>query len=78
MNPQPKTPVVRTKARRTVDLLFGVFFIVLSIVILMSSRESTLIGAVVVAIVVCGLGVDAVVSAVRNKQSFLSRIGPLP
>jgi len=77
MNPQPKTAVVPTKARRTVDLPF-IFFIVLSIVILGSSSESTLIGSVVVAVVVFGLGVDAVVSAVRNKQSFVSRVGPLP
>ena len=77
MNPQPKTAVVPTKARRTVDLPCG-FFIVLSIVILGSSSESTLIGSVVVAVVIFGLGVDAVVSAVRNKQSFVSRIGPLP
>lgn len=74
----PIKPEPGTKAQRTADALFGIFFIVLAVAILVAGSESTLTGALVAAIVVGGLGVDALVNAARNKRSLISRIGPLP
>jgi len=70
-------PEAKTKAQRTVDALFGVFLIVLAVVILMSCSEPNFIGVLVAAIVVGGSGVDARVSAARNRRPLISRIGPL-
>jgi len=75
-------PVDREKQRwktpRIVAAGFGAFLIVLAIVILLSVDQSMIVGAVVVALVIGLLGVDACVGAVRDKPSLLQRIGPLP
>jgi hypothetical protein len=70
--------VQRSKAGRIVTAVFGVFLIVLAIVILLSVEESMGVGALVASLVVGLLGVDACVSAARNKRSLVERIGPLP
>ncbi len=59
-----------------VTAAFGLFFTAIAVVVLMVSEFT--IGPVVAALVIGILGIDAVVSAYRNTQSFLSRIGPLP
>lgn len=63
---------------RIVDLLFGIFFVLLAVAILALSEPSTLAGSIVAALVIGGIGIEAMVSAVRGKPSLLSRIGPLP
>ncbi|MEO6564686.1 MAG: hypothetical protein ABIO63_01515 [Casimicrobiaceae bacterium] len=63
---------------RTADAAFGLFFVVLAFVILFAAWDSTPFGAVVAALAVGLLGVEAIVSAARDRQSLLSRIGPLP
>lgn len=63
---------------RIVTALFGVLFVVLAIVIMVVTGPPWDVGAVIGGLVVGGLGVDAVVSAARDRPSLLSRIGPLP
>ncbi len=66
----------QTKAYRTVTCAFGVFFLALALVIFVVSEVS--LGTLVAGVLVGGLGLDAIVSALRNKKSLLARIGPLP
>jgi hypothetical protein len=68
--------VTRSKTYRLVTAAFGVLFAVIALVMVVVSDRS--LGPLLVAAVVGILGVDAVVSALRNKPSLLSRIGPLP
>lgn len=66
------------KLSRTADAIFGTVFLIVGIVILLTAWQSTTLGAVIAAVLVGGLGVEAIVSAVRGKGSLISRIGPLP
>jgi uncharacterized membrane protein YdbT with pleckstrin-like domain len=68
----------RTATHRIVTAMFGVFFVLLAIGILVWADESMFIGAVIAALVVGLLGIDGCVSAFRGKRSLLERIGPLP
>ncbi|GEM_PF-2913521 len=70
--------MTRGKSERIVTTIFGIFFVILAGVILVAAWESTPIGAVVVALIVGLLGAEAIVSAMRDRPSLLSRIGPLP
>jgi hypothetical protein len=70
--------VQRSKTARIVTAVFGVFFIVLAIGILLAVEEPIGVGALLAALVVGLLGVDACVRAARNKRSLVERIGPLP
>ncbi len=71
-------PATSTKARRLVGVLFGAFFFALGLLIVVTSTVSTRVPAIAVAVVVGGLGLDLIISAMRGKRSLLSRIGPLP
>ena len=57
---------------------FGLLFVGIAIAIAYTSANDYPIGAFLTAAVVGLLGVDALISAARNRRSFLSRIGPLP
>ena len=61
---------------RIVTAAIGLLFVVAAVVILFVADGSvkTWIGAGVVG----GLGLDALVSALRDRRSLLARIGPLP
>ncbi len=62
---------------RFIALLFGLVFCGIALaIVLLAQPLST--GPVIAAVVLGGLGLDAVVSAVRGTRSLLSRIGPLP
>jgi hypothetical protein len=76
LSPNDRFP--KSKQYRTVTFLFGLFFLILAIAILILSGPSTRIGSIFVALILAGLGLDALISALRQKPSFLSRIGPLP
>jgi hypothetical protein len=58
--------------------MFGVFFMLVAVLILVTIDTSVRWGALLAAVLVGGLGLDAVVSAFRKRQSLLARIGPLP
>ena len=68
----------RSKTERIVTAAFGVFLVVLAIVLFLSVDGPISVGQVVAALALGLLGVDACVSAARNKRSLLERIGPLP
>ena len=72
----PDTPISETQ--RIVTATFGGFFILLAIAIVVLAETSMLMEAVIAALAVGLLGIDACVSAFRRKRSLLQRIGPLP
>lgn len=71
-------PATSTKPRRFVSALFGAFFVALALVTVVTADASTRVPAIAVAVVVGGLGLDLIISALRGKRSMLSRLGPLP
>jgi hypothetical protein len=56
----------------------GLLFMVLALAIAISSDGSAGGWVYAAAAVIGALGVEALVAAVRNRRSLLSRIGPLP
>ena len=68
----------RGKLDRWVTAVVGLLFVGIAIAILALSASERPIAAFLAAFVTGGLGVDALLSAARNRRSFLSRIGPLP
>jgi hypothetical protein len=69
---------MRSRTYRWVTATVGLVFIALAVVIVFTADKNHTLGAVVAAFIVGGLGVDATISAARNRPSILSRIGPLP
>jgi thiol:disulfide interchange protein len=65
-------------ASRVVTGLFGFLLVALAVLTIVTSGEETRAGALLVALVLGALGVDAVISAARDRRSLVSRIGPLP
>lgn len=66
------------KLERWIATGIGALFIAIAIYILLSSSDSPGWGALFAGAVIGGLGLEAVVSAARNRRCLLSRIGPLP
>lgn len=75
--PDRADPATSTRARRVGGTLFGLSFIALAVLVIATSVPSNRPGAILVAAVIGGLGVDLVASMVRRRRSLLSRIGPL-
>ena len=65
-----------SRTNRVVTAAFGLLFTVVSIAIVVVSDRT--VGPMLAAAVFDILGVEAIISAWRNKASLLSRIGPLP
>lgn len=76
--PESPDPGSSTPTRRNISVAFGILFVVIAVAIVVTSTAATRLGAGVAAIVLGGLGVDLVISALRGTPSLLSRIGPLP
>ena len=68
----------RSKTHRIVTAILGAFLVLLAVAILLLVDRSMIVGAVVAALAVGSLGIDACVSAARDRPSLLERIGPLP
>ena len=68
----------KSRTRRVVTALFGVFLILLAVAVLLLVDRSMIVGGVVAALALGLLGVDACLSAARDKPAFVQRIGPLP
>ncbi len=73
---QPEHPPSQSRAYRTVTCLFGVFFVGLAVAIFIAAELS--VGVWIAGFVIGGIGLDAVISAIRRRKSLLGRIGPLP
>ncbi len=69
---------LRGRLDRWVTAAVGLLFVGIAIAILAMLASERPIAAFLAAFVTGGLGVDALLSAARNRRSFLSRIGPLP
>lgn len=63
---------------RVVAALIGALFVGIAIAIVVSTMHDWSPGTVLAAIVIGGLGVEALFSAARSRRCLLSRIGPLP
>jgi hypothetical protein len=63
---------------RIVDAGFGVFFIGLAVSVVVFADPLTGAGPWLVAAILAALGGEAVWSAIVDRRSWLSRIGPLP
>ena len=63
---------------RVVTAVFGVFLVVVAIVVLVATDRPIPIGALTASLVLALLGLEACVSAVRSRRSLVERIGPLP
>lgn len=63
---------------RVAAALIGALFVGVALAILASFMHDLSIGPVLAAVVIGGLGIEALLSAVRNRRCLLSRIGPLP
>jgi hypothetical protein len=68
----------KNKVDRLISAAFGMFFIAIAIATIFSSGSTNLLGKYVVVFMIGGLGAEALFSAVCNRRSLLSRIGPLP
>lgn len=66
----------QSKTYRIGTCAFGAFFVALALVILVIPELS--LGTLIAGVLVGGLGLEAIVSALRGKKSLLARIGPLP
>jgi multisubunit Na+/H+ antiporter MnhG subunit len=75
---QSKNHSKLNKVDRLVTAGFGLFFIGIAILTIFTSGSTSLVGKCVVVFLTGGLGAEALFSAVRNRRSLLSRIGPLP
>jgi multisubunit Na+/H+ antiporter MnhG subunit len=78
MNSSHDRQGIRAKLDRWVTAAVGLLFVGIAIAILAMAASERPIAAFLAAFVTGGLGVDALLSAARNRRSFLSRIGPLP
>jgi len=63
---------------RVVAVLIGALFVGIALAILASFMHDLSVGPVLTAVVIGGLGIEALFSAARNRRCLLSRIGPLP
>ena len=63
---------------RVAAAVIGAFFVGIALAILASFLHDLSVGPVLAAVVIGGLGIEALISAVRKRRCLLSRIGPLP
>jgi hypothetical protein len=63
---------------RVAAAVIGAFFVGIALAILASFVHDLSVGPVLAAAVIGGIGVEALLSAARNRRCLLSRIGPLP
>ena len=61
---------------RAITIGIGVFFAALGVIIAFTAENGAL--SYLAAVTVGGLGIEAIYSAIRNRRSLISRIGPLP
>lgn len=63
---------------RVAAAVIGAIFVGIALAILASFLHDLSVGPVLAAVVIGGLGVEALLSAARKRRCLLSRIGPLP
>ena len=78
MSDNANLPGAQGTRERVAAALIGALFVGIALAILASSLHDLSAGPVLAAVVIGGLGLEAVLSAARNRRCLLSRIGPLP
>jgi hypothetical protein len=78
MNPREPGAGREGGRERWAAAAIGALFIAIAISIPVASSGPLGLGAWIVVGLIAGLGLEAIVSAVRNRRCLLSRIGPLP
>lgn len=63
---------------RVAAAVIGALFVCIALAILVSFVHDLSVGPVLAAVVLGGLGIEALLSAARGRRGLLSRIGPLP
>ncbi len=66
-----------TRMDRLVAFFFGLFFCGIALAIVLAVQPLST-GALIAAIVLGGVGLEAVLASLRGKRALLARIGPLP
>jgi hypothetical protein len=61
---------------RSITAGIGILFVALAVFIVLVAENGWM--AYLAALVVGGLGLDAIVAALQGRRSLISRIGPLP
>jgi len=67
-----------TPGMRAGNLAIGLLFVGVAVAIVRLADPASPVGSLLAALVIGGLGVDALFSAARGRRSLLSRLGPLP
>ena len=67
---------LQSMAYRAVTFAFGVLFVACAIAIFVVTQLTLRVW--IAAMVIRGLGLDAMISAIRSRKSLLARIGPVP
>jgi hypothetical protein len=66
------------RRERRAAAAIGVLFVAVAVSIPLAASDPLGLGAWLAIGVIAGLGLEALVSAARNRRCLLSRIGPLP
>lgn len=66
------------KSLRIADAVIGLILLVCAVLIALTRDEDKNLGALVAAAVLGVLGLQALLSAMRSRRSWLSHLGPLP
>lgn len=73
-----KQDIDATTGMRAGNLAIGLLFVGLAIGIVLLAEPASSVGSLLAALVIGGLGLDALLCAARRRRSLLSRLGPLP
>jgi len=77
VKPDRSQPVARGRAFRIVTAVAGVALLGAAVAVVNAIPQMNL-SVVIAVVILCGLGIDAIVSAALKRRSLISRIGPLP
>lgn len=67
-----------SRTARIVGACLGAMFVLIALYLALSAPSALGTGEIIAIVLLGGLGIDAIVSAVRDRRSLISRIGPLP
>lgn len=76
--PKPDQRQGASSAERIGSVVIGILFVAIALWLGVMTWPQPSRGEVLVVLVVGSLGIDAILSALQRRRSFLSRIGPLP
>ena len=78
MGPRMKPEKTQSAPERIAAAVIGTLFTGIAVAIVVYSAHDLSVGALVASVVIGALGIEALVSAMRNRRCLISRIGPMP